>query len=136
MQRKKKIAIGSFNTPNLESLQAVIEAAEELKLPVIIQFAQCHEPWIPLDVIGPIMVEHAKKSKVPVCVHLDHGETLKYLQRALDIALLPLCTMDPHFPMRKIWQIQSWQSIMASGTGASDGSRGLALWEEENPERR
>ncbi len=80
---EKKIAIGSFNTPGLEALQAVIEAAEELDLPVIIQFAQCHEPWIPLAVIGPIMVEAAKKAKVPVCVHLDHGETLEYLQQAL-----------------------------------------------------
>lgn len=82
---EKQIAIGSFNTPNLESLQAVIEAAEELKLPVIIQFAQCHEEWIPLSVMGPIMVEAARKAAVPVCVHLDHGETLEYLQQALDL---------------------------------------------------
>lgn len=82
---EKKIAIGSFNTPGLEALQAVIEAAEELELPVIIQFAQCHEPWIPLSIIGPIMVEAAKAAKVPVCVHLDHGETLEYLQQALDL---------------------------------------------------
>lgn len=82
---ERKIAIGSFNTPNLESLQAVIEAAEELELPVIIQFAQCHEPWIPLSIIGPIMVEAANKAAVPVCVHLDHGETLEYLQQALDL---------------------------------------------------
>lgn len=80
---EKKIAIGSFNTPNLEGLQAVTEAAEELGLPVIIQFAQCHEPWIPLSVMGPIMVEAAKKVAVPVCVHLDHGETIEYLQQAL-----------------------------------------------------
>ncbi|MGN1140294.1 MAG: ketose-bisphosphate aldolase [Oliverpabstia sp.] len=82
---ERKIAIGSFNTPNLEALQAVIGAAEELELPVIIQFAQCHESWIPLSVIGPIMVEAAKKSTVPVCVHLDHGETLEYLQQALNL---------------------------------------------------
>lgn len=82
---EKKIAIGSFNTPGLEALQAVIEAAEELNLPVIIQFAQCHEPWIPLSIIGPIMVEAAKTAKVPVCVHLDHGETMEYLQQALDL---------------------------------------------------
>lgn len=80
---EKKIAIGSFNTPNLEGLQAVTEAAAELGLPVIIQFAQCHEPWIPLSVMGPIMVEAAKKAAVPVCVHLDHGETIEYLQQAL-----------------------------------------------------
>lgn len=82
---EKQIAVGSFNTPNLESLLAIIGAAEELDVPVIIQFAQCHEPWIPLAVIGPIMVEHAKKASVPVCVHLDHGETLEYLQQALEI---------------------------------------------------
>ena len=80
---ERQIAIGSFNTPNLESLQAVIGAAEELDLPVIIQFAQCHEPWIPLSIIGSIMVEAAKKAVVPVCVHLDHGETLEYLEQAL-----------------------------------------------------
>lgn len=82
---EKEIAVGSFNAPNLESLIAVISAAEELGLPVILQFAQCHEPWIPLSVIGPIMVEAAKKASVPVCVHLDHGETLEYLEQALAI---------------------------------------------------
>lgn len=82
---ERKIAVGAFNTPNLESLQAVVRAAEALDLPVIVQFAQIHESWVSLDVIGPIMVEAAKKARVPVCVHLDHGETLEYLQKALDI---------------------------------------------------
>lgn len=82
---ERRIAVGSFNTPNLESLMAGIGAAEELDVPVIVQFAECHEPWIPLSVIGPIMVDHAKKASVPVCVHLDHGETLPYLQKALEL---------------------------------------------------
>ncbi|MCR5302418.1 MAG: class II fructose-bisphosphate aldolase [Lachnospiraceae bacterium] len=82
---EKNIAVGSFNASCLEAVEAELEAAEELKLPVIIQFAQCHEPWIPLTTIGPVMTEMAKKSTVPVCVHLDHGETLDYLQTALEI---------------------------------------------------
>ena len=82
---ERQIAVGSFNTPNLESLQAVLSAADELQLPVIIQHAQCHEDWIPLELIGPLMVELARKAKIPVCVHLDHGETLEYLQRALEL---------------------------------------------------
>ncbi len=82
---EKKIAVGSFNTPNLEGVQAVTEAAEELDLPVIIQFAECHESLMSLHVIGPVMVEAAKRASVPVCVHLDHGETLDYLKKALDI---------------------------------------------------
>ena len=81
----KKIAIGAFDTPNLESLCAAIAAAEEVELPTIIMHAQCHESLCPLDVIGPIMVEHAKKAKVPVCVMLDHGEDLDYLKRSLEM---------------------------------------------------
>ncbi len=80
----KKIAVGAFNSPNLESLIAVIGAAEELNLPVIIQFAQVHEPLIPIKVIGPIMVDFAKKASVPVCVHLDHGVTMDYIADALE----------------------------------------------------
>ncbi|XCP85555.1 class II fructose-bisphosphate aldolase [Roseburia hominis] len=82
---EKRIAVGSFNAPCLEAAEAEIAAAQELGLPVILQFAQCHEPWIPLTTIGPILVEMAKKATVPVCVHLDHGETLEYLQQALEI---------------------------------------------------
>lgn len=82
---EKNIAIGAFNAAGLESLTAEINAAEELDLPVIIQFAQCHEPWIPLKVIGPIMLAAAKEAKVPVCIHLDHGETLEYLEFALKL---------------------------------------------------
>lgn len=83
--REHNCAIGSFNTPTLESLHAVIEAAEELNKPVIIMHAQCHEPDAPLDIIGPCMVELARRAKVPVCVHLDHGEDLEYLKRGLDL---------------------------------------------------
>ena len=58
----KGCAVGSFNTPNLESIMAVIGAAEELKVPVIIQHAEVHEEIMPLEVIGPIMLELAKKA--------------------------------------------------------------------------
>lgn len=81
----KKIAVGSFNTPNLESVMAVISAAEELDVPVIIQHAEVHEDIMPIRIIGPIMVEMAKRAKVPVCVHLDHGENLDYICKALDM---------------------------------------------------
>ena len=83
--KKKNIAIGSFNTPNLECLLAVLGAAEELDVPVIIAHAQCHEEVAPIDKIGPVMVELAKRSKVKVCVHLDHGEDFDYCKRAIEL---------------------------------------------------
>ena len=59
----KKCAVGSLNTPNLESVMAVIGAAEELDVPVIIQHAQVHEEIMPIEIIGPIMLEMAEKAK-------------------------------------------------------------------------
>ena len=116
---EKKIAVGSFNTLNLEALQAVIEAAEELDLPVIIQFAQCHEPWIPLAVIGPIMVNAAEKSKVPVCVHLDHGETLEYLQQALDMGFTAIMYDGSTLSYEENLENTKKAVAMAAKTGAS-----------------
>jgi fructose-bisphosphate aldolase class II len=80
---KDHFAIGAFNTPNLESIQAVIGAAEALNQPVIIMHAQIHENLIPLDVIGPIMINLADRATVDVCVHLDHGESRDYLIKAI-----------------------------------------------------
>lgn len=82
---ERRIAVGSFNVSGLEAIEAELGAAKELGLPVILQFAQCHESLVPLRTIGPVMVEMAKKASVPVCVHLDHGETLAYLNEALEI---------------------------------------------------
>lgn len=82
---RDKYAVGAFNTPNLESVIAVLEAAEKLKLPVVLQHAEVHEAVIPIEVIGPIMINFAEKASVPVCVQLDHGETDAYIKKALDL---------------------------------------------------
>ena len=85
LAEEKKCAVGAFNTPNLECVNAVLSAAEKLNVPVIISHAELHEEVSPLAKIGPVMVQAAKNAKVPVCVHLDHCETLDYMQQALDI---------------------------------------------------
>lgn len=81
--KKRKIAVGAFNTPNLECLLAVLGAAEKLDVPVIVSHAQLHESVAPIEKIGPVMVELAKRSKVKVCVHLDHGEDFEYCKKAI-----------------------------------------------------
>ena len=83
MAEKKKCAYAAFNTPNLECITAVLNAAEKLNVPVMITHAELHESVAPLAVIGPVMVQAAKNAKVPVCVHLDHCETLSYMAEAL-----------------------------------------------------
>ena len=85
MAEEKKCAVGAFNTPNLECVNAVIAAAEKLNVPVILSHAELHEEVSPLEKIGPVMVQAAERAKVPVCVHLDHCETLDYMRQALEL---------------------------------------------------
>lgn len=82
---ERNIAVGAFNTPNLECIMAVIGAAEEGNYPVMITHAEVHESVMPINIIGPIMIQMAKSATVPVCVHLDHGDTLVYIEKALEL---------------------------------------------------
>lgn len=84
---ENKCAIGSFNTPNMTSAEAVIAAAEELQRPVILMHAQVHEEMglCKIEDITPVMLHFAKKASVPVCVHLDHGTDLDYIKKGLTL---------------------------------------------------
>ena len=84
---ENKCAIGSFNTPNMTSAEAVIAAAEELQRPVILMHAQVHEEMglCKMEDITPVMLHFAKKASVPVCVHLDHGTDLDYVKKGFEL---------------------------------------------------
>lgn len=81
----EKRAVGAFNVPNMECLRGVIQAAEDLNVPVIIQHAEVHENLITIEEIGPLMVAYAKNAKVPVAVHLDHGASLTACLKAIKL---------------------------------------------------
>ena len=92
-------AIGSLNTPNLETLRAVIDAAEELGCPIIINHAQGHDSIcdpeygvVAMEDIAPLMKVFAERAQVPVAMHIDH---------ALDDLLLS-CMTVLHFRWSRI----------------------------------
>ena len=97
--RTGKYAIGAFEVWNLESVQAVIRAAEELNQPVILQIGPFEADHAGLEDIAHIAIYHARRAKVPVAVHLDHGDsferTIKCIHQGFtsvmfDVAHLPL----------------------------------------------
>lgn len=84
---EKKVAIGAFNATSLTNIKAVMNAAEELQMPVIIMHAQVHEEMglCVMEEVIPMMLYFANKVSVPVCVHLDHGTDLEYIKRGLEL---------------------------------------------------
>ena len=83
--RKGRYAVGLFNTTDTDMLEAVISAAEELESPVIIGTAEVLLPYGELKLIAPAMIAAAKRAKVPVVVHFDHGLTFGRCMEALDL---------------------------------------------------
>ncbi|SHF28125.1 fructose-bisphosphate aldolase, class II [Seinonella peptonophila] len=71
---KNRYAIGAFNYANMENLQAIIAAAEELNSPVIIQITEKSIQYAGLDYLHALGKNGAENAKVPVVLHLDHGK--------------------------------------------------------------
>jgi fructose-bisphosphate aldolase class II len=78
-------AVGSFNVSNMEMAMGAVKAAEALNAPLIMQIAEGRLRYSPLEILGPMMVAAAKKSRVPTAVHLDHGATIETIKLALDV---------------------------------------------------
>ncbi len=83
MAEKGNFAIPAFNVYNMETVMGVIDAAEEMRAPVIIQVY----PRLLNEEVGyylaPVIVAAARKATVPVCFHLDHGPSEMEVQKAL-----------------------------------------------------
>jgi fructose-bisphosphate aldolase class II len=88
--QKNKYGVGLFNTTDTDMLEAVISAAEELRSPVIIGTAEVLLPFGELKLIAPAMVAAAKRAKVPVVVHYDHGLTFERCMEALKLGFTSL----------------------------------------------
>lgn len=70
---KGKYAVGAFNCNNMEIVQAIVEAADELRAPVIIQASQGAIKYAGLPYVVGLAKLAADQATVPVCLHLDHG---------------------------------------------------------------
>lgn len=120
MAESKDMAIAAFNVTSLEGVLAVIEAAEYEDTPVILQFANAaHSKYISLEDIGRVMVTFADKSKVPVCVHLDHGNNFDEIKRALDLGFTSIMYDGSELSLKQNIANTKYAKILADEYGAS-----------------
>lgn len=82
---KNDCAVGAFNCANLESVRAIIRAAEVENSPVILNYVEIHSEFISIEEIAPIMLDYARRATVPVCVHLDHGQSAESCIKAIQL---------------------------------------------------
>ena len=97
--QKNKYAVGLFNTTDSDALAAAIEAAEEMRSPIILGTAEVLLQYGELQLIGPGMVNMAKNASVPVAVHYDHGLTFDRCMEALKVGFTSVmydCSTDSY----------------------------------------
>ena len=70
---KEGFAVPAFNVYNMETVMGVVQAAEELRSPVIMQFYSRLATTGVADYLAPVILRAAGKTDIPVCMHLDHG---------------------------------------------------------------
>ena len=94
-------AVGAFNVSNMEMAWGAIQAAEELKTPLILQIAEGRLKYSPLDLLGEVMLAAAKKCSQPAAVHLDHGATLETINLALGLGFTSVMFDGSKFPLEE-----------------------------------
>ena len=91
-------AVGAFNAENMEMVQAIIEAAEELNAPVLVQTTPGTLKYAPPSAFAGLVSRLARGVKAPIALHLDHGNSLAlaeqcaregYTSLMIDGSLLP-----------------------------------------------
>ena len=81
--QKGGYAVGAFNVENMEMVQAVVAAAEELRSPVIMQTTPSTVKYANLNYFYENVKVAAQESSVPVVIHLDHGNSFELAMQAL-----------------------------------------------------
>ena len=77
-------AIGAFNVNNMEMVQAIIEAAEECKSPVILQVSAGARKYANPVYLCHLVKAAVETSTIPVAMHLDHGADFEICKASID----------------------------------------------------
>lgn len=77
------MAVGAFNTHNLEMLPAIIKAAEQQKTPVIVQTSCGTANYVGHSNLVAVCQSMAKEYGVDVVLHLDHAKDFGEIRKAI-----------------------------------------------------
>lgn len=117
--QKGKYAVGLFNAVNLELARGIISAAEETGSPVIFGSAEILFPFGPLEEISYYLIPMAKKARVPVVVHLDHGLKKETCIKALELGFSSIMYDCSSYPYEENVRMVKEMTDIAHSYGAT-----------------
>jgi fructose-bisphosphate aldolase class II len=78
-------AVGGFDLVSLDFLEAIMAAGEAQRSPLIISLAESHFEYYDFELAMAAAEQAAKRSSIPVAIHLDHGASLESAVKAINL---------------------------------------------------
>ena len=75
--------IGMFNVVTLDYAEAIVKAAEEARMPVILGFPEEFFRYHSLEAVSELLIGFARRASIPTAVHIDHGGDYEKLLLAM-----------------------------------------------------
>ncbi len=94
-------AIGHFNINNLEMAQGIVQAAENLKSPVILATSEGAIEYAGINFLFSMAFTASELSQVPIALHLDHGKDLKIIKQAIELGYSSVMFDGSHLPFEE-----------------------------------
>ncbi|HHY85216.1 MAG TPA: ketose-bisphosphate aldolase [Verrucomicrobia bacterium] len=98
---KGKYAIGAFNVNNMELIQAIVEACEEEKAPLILQISKGARAYANPVYLKKLIEAAVTLSNIPIAVHLDHGDSFELCKECIDEGFTSVMIDASHEPFEK-----------------------------------
>jgi len=94
-------AVGAFNINNMEILQGIIKAAEEMQAPVIIATSEGAIKYAGIEYLVTMLKTCANIVDIPIALHLDHGRDLEVIKACIDKGYTSIMIDASHLPLEE-----------------------------------
>jgi fructose-bisphosphate aldolase class II len=102
MAYKNGYAVGAFNVNNMEITQGIVEAIVEEKAPLILQISKGARDYAKMSYLRAIIDVAVKENpQIPICMHLDHGDTFEICKQCVDDGFTSVMIDASHHPFEE-----------------------------------
>ncbi|CAM3409728.1 class II fructose-1,6-bisphosphate aldolase [Hydrogenibacillus schlegelii] len=99
--KRERFAVGQFNMNNLEFVQAIMEAAELERAPLIFGVSEGALKYMGERYVVALARAAAEGSDIPVVLHLDHGSSFESVMRAIRAGFTSVMFDGSHLPFEE-----------------------------------
>ena len=112
-------AVGGFDVVSLDFVEGVVRAAERCQAPIILSLAESHFAHYDFELLMAAVEAAARRTPVPVAIHLDHGESEAMATRAINLGCNGVMVDASKFPLEQNIAHTRAITAMAHGCGVA-----------------